>query len=130
MIGAGPVGLAAAAHLLERGLEPLVFEAGPAAGAAVQQWRHIRLFSPWRFNLDAAALRLLEAAGWEAPRLTALPYGRELVDNYLTPLAALPEISSPLQTGARVVAVSRQGMDKTRRTSRLFKIWAGIPVGG
>jgi glycine/D-amino acid oxidase-like deaminating enzyme len=118
VIGAGPVGLAAAAHLLQRGLEPLLFEAGPAAGTAIEQWRHIRLFSPWRFNLDAAALRLLEANGWEAPRLTALPYGGELVDNYLTPLAALPEISSRLQTGARVVAVSRQGLDKTHVRNR------------
>ena len=80
VIGAGPVGLAAAAHLLERGLEPLIFEAGPTAGAAIEQWRHIRLFSPWRFNVDAAAVRLLEASGWESPRPTALPYGGELVD--------------------------------------------------
>ncbi|MGF9648250.1 NAD(P)-binding protein [Pseudarthrobacter oxydans] len=35
VIGAGPVGLAAAAHLLERGLEPLLFEAGPTAGTAI-----------------------------------------------------------------------------------------------
>ncbi|MFF2318231.1 FAD-dependent oxidoreductase [Arthrobacter sp. NPDC058097] len=118
VIGAGPVGLAAAAHLLERGLEPLVFEAGPTVGAAIEQWRHIRLFSPWRYNLDAAALRLLEASGWKSPRLTALPYGGELVDNYLAPLAALPEIASRLQTGARVVAVTRQGLDKTHVRNR------------
>ncbi|MEV7891797.1 FAD-dependent oxidoreductase, partial [Streptomyces sp. NPDC088357] len=36
VIGAGPVGLAAAAHLVERGLDPLVLEAGPAAGSAVR----------------------------------------------------------------------------------------------
>jgi hypothetical protein len=118
VIGAGPVGLAAAAHLLERGLEPLVFEAGQVAGAAVEQWRHIRLFSPWRFNLDAAAVRLLEAAGWEAPRPTALPYGGELVDKYLAPLAALPQVASRLQTGARVVAVTRAGQDKTLPRNR------------
>jgi 2-polyprenyl-6-methoxyphenol hydroxylase-like FAD-dependent oxidoreductase len=90
VIGAGPVGLAAAAHLLERGLEPLILEAGPSAGAAIEQWRHIRLFSPWRFNIDAAAVRLLEASGWQSPRPTAMPYGGELLDHYLTPLAALP----------------------------------------
>ncbi|MFC9769932.1 MULTISPECIES: FAD-dependent oxidoreductase [unclassified Pseudarthrobacter] len=118
VIGAGPVGLAAAAHLLERGLEPLVFEAGTTAGAAIGQWRHIRLFSPWRFNMDAAAVRLLEASGWESPRPTALPYGGELIDNYLAPLAALPEIESRLQTGARVVAVTRQGLDKTHVRNR------------
>lgn len=118
VIGAGPVGLAAAAHLLERGLEPLVFEAGPTAGAAIEQWRHIRLFSPWRFNIDPAAQRLLEAAGWESPRPTALPFGGELIDNYVAPLAALPEIASRLQTGARVVAVTRQGLDKTHVRNR------------
>ncbi|GER22248.1 flavoprotein [Zafaria cholistanensis] len=118
VIGAGPVGLAAAAHLLERGLEPLVFEAGPAAGAAIGHWRHVRLFSPWRFNLDAAAVRLLEASGWEPPRLTVLPYGGDLVDNYLAPLAALPQIRSRLRTGARVVSVSRAGLDKTHSRDR------------
>ncbi|WP_104138187.1 FAD-dependent oxidoreductase [Arthrobacter sp. ZGTC131] len=118
VIGAGPVGLAAVAHLLERGLEPLVFEAGPTAGAAIEHWRHIRLFSPWRFNLDAAAVRLLEGSGWESPRPTALPYGGELIDTYLAPLAALPQIASRLQTGARVVAVTRQGLDKTHVRNR------------
>lgn len=118
VIGAGPVGLAAAAHLLERGLEPVIFESGASAGAAIEQWRHIRLFSPWRFNLDAAAIRLLEPTGWESPRPTALPYGGELIDDYLTPLAELPAIASCLQTGARVTAVTRAGLDKTHSHDR------------
>ncbi|HEY8701994.1 MAG TPA: NAD(P)-binding domain-containing protein [Arthrobacter sp.] len=118
VIGAGPVGLAAAAHLLERGLEPLIFEAGHSAGAAIWQWRHVRLFSPWRFNVDAAAVRLLQDSGWETPRPTALPYGGELVDKYLAPLAAHPAIKSRLRTEARVVAVTRAGMDKTHTRNR------------
>lgn len=118
VIGAGPVGLAAVAHLLERGLEPVLFEQGTTAGAAVAQWRHIRLFSPWRFNLDAAAVRLLAASGWEAPRLTALPYGGDLLDTYLKPLAALPQVASRLHTGAKVIAVTRQGLDKTHVKKR------------
>lgn len=129
VIGAGPVGLAAAAHLLERGLEPLLLEAGPTPGAAVEQWRHIRLFSPWRYNLDAAAVQLLEAAGtpadpsgntaaWQPPRPTALPYGGELIDQYLAPLAALPVMASRLQLHTRVIAVTRQGMDKTHQRNR------------
>ncbi|MDI3213613.1 FAD-dependent oxidoreductase [Arthrobacter sp. AL12] len=118
VIGAGPVGLAAAAHLLERGIEPLILEAGPAPAAAIEQWRHIRLFSPWQYNTDAAAVRLLAATGWEAPDPSALPTGGELIDQYLTPLASLPAISSRLHTGARVVAVTRLGMDKTHSRNR------------
>jgi hypothetical protein len=118
VIGAGPVGLAAAAHLLERGLRPLIFEAGPTAGAAISAWAHIRLFSPWRFNIDAASRRLLEAAGWEEPRLTSLAYGHELIERYVAPLAAVPQLAAALRTSSRVVAVSRAGLDKTQSKGR------------
>ena len=103
VIGAGPVGLAAAAHLLERGLEPLVLEAGEGAGAAVASWGHVRLFSPWRYDVDAAARRLLEPTGWTSPDPDALPTGRELVEGYLAPLAATPAIASRLRTGTREI---------------------------
>ncbi|MFF2028710.1 FAD-dependent oxidoreductase [Arthrobacter sp. NPDC058192] len=118
VIGAGPVGLAAAAHLLERGLEPLVLEAGPTPGAAMKEWGHVRVFSTWRYNLDAAAVRLLERTGWESPRRTALPYGHQIVTDYLEPLAATPQLKDRIKTGARVVAVTRQGMDKGRSNGR------------
>ena len=72
ILGAGPVGLAAAAHVLERGMEPIVLEAGPEVGHAVRQWGHVRMFSPWEYNVDKAAERLLAAAGWNTPRPDAL----------------------------------------------------------
>ena len=118
VVGAGPVGLAAAAHLLERGIEPLVLEAGGSAGSAVAAWGHVRLFSPWRYDVDAAARRLLEATGWTAPDPDALPTGAELVERYLTPLAATPQIAARLRTSSRVVAISREGADKTRSLGR------------
>ncbi|MCH7233090.1 NAD(P)-binding domain-containing protein [Glycomyces sp. L485] len=118
VIGAGPVGLAAAAHLLGRGITPIVLEAGPGAGAAIGEWGHVRLFSPWRYDIDAAAARLLESHGWTAPDLDALPTGRELVDEYLAPLAATPELAPHLRSGARVIAVARAGVDKTRTVGR------------
>ena len=118
IIGAGPIGLAAAAHLLERGLTPLILEKGDAVGAAVRQWGHIRLFSPWQYNIDDAARRLLEPTGWQAPRGSALPFGSELVESYLEPLAALPDIAAALRLNTEVLAVTRQGMDKTRSRHR------------
>jgi len=118
VIGAGSIGLAAAAHLLERGLEPLVLEAGSDVGAAIREWGHVRLFSTWRYNVDSAAVRLLEANGWAPPRPTALPYGTEMVTEYLEPLAATPQLRNRIRTDSRVVAVSRQGMDKGRSLGR------------
>lgn len=116
VIGAGPVGLATAAHLRERGLTPLVLEAGGTVAAAIRDWGHTRLFSPWRFNIDDAARRRLEADGWQAPDPEVLPTGHELIDDYLTPLADV--LGDLIRTDARVIAVSREGIDKTRSTGR------------
>lgn len=118
VIGAGPVGLAAAAHLLEQGLEPVVLEAAGSVGGAVAEWGHVRLFSPWEYDVDAAAARLLARTGWEAPERAALPTGAELVARYLVPLAATPELRPRIRTGTRVVAVTREGVDKTRTVGR------------
>src|SRR5882757_6190499 len=88
IIGAGPVGLAAAAHLLERGLRPIVLEAGNSVGHAVRQWGHVQLFSPWEYNIDRAAARLLASVGWNSPEPDLYPTGAELLELYLEPLAA------------------------------------------
>src|SRR5581483_2101747 len=87
VIGAGPVGLAAAAHLLTRGLAVKVYESGATVAANVRDWGHVRLFSPWAFNTDPAAVALLRQHGWQAPPDQVLPTGRDLIDAYLAPLA-------------------------------------------
>src|SRR5438046_2177117 len=86
IIGAGPVGLAAAAHALERGMHPVVLEAGDQVGHSVRQWSHVRMFSPWRYNIDKASERLLLAGGWNSPDRDQYPTGGELVERYLEPL--------------------------------------------
>ncbi len=118
VVGAGPVGLAAAAHLLERDQEPVVFEAGPGVGTGVLRWGHVRLFSPWRYVVDEAARRLLAPTGWRAPDPDGYPTGRELVDRYLLPLAATPGLWPRIRTGQRVVAVARAGFDKMKTEGR------------
>ncbi|MET8043846.1 FAD-dependent oxidoreductase [Micromonospora sp. NPDC005215] len=118
VIGAGPTGLAAAAHLHERGLPFTVLEAGDTPGAAVRQWGHVRVFSPWRYNIDPAARRLLDEAGWVGPDPEALPTGAELVGDYLQPLAELPQLKPHLRYGARVEAISRLGLDRLRTAGR------------
>ena len=125
IIGAGPVGLAAAAHLHGYGLPFVILEAGAEPGAAIRQWGHVRLFSPWRYNIDKAARGLLEDTGWQAPDLDALPTGGEIVDRYLAPLAAHTAIRPHLRLNAGVTALGRKGMDKVRsegRAERPFEI--------
>lgn len=118
VIGAGPVGLAAAAHLLGRGLTPLVLEAGTEVGAGMRRWAHVRMFSPWEYTLDKAALALLEKHGWPLPDLAGFPTGGDVVEQFLRPLANLPEIQPHLRTGARVTAVTKQRRDRMKDTQR------------
>lgn len=143
VIGAGPIGLATAAQLLERGQDVRVLEAGDSAGAAMLQWGHIKLFSTWRYNIDAAARRLLETPApgydgdWQAPRETRLPTGAEMVSEYLEPLAAHPALAGRIGYGHRVTQVTRvgsdrAGVDKARTAGRedsLFLVRADTAAG-
>lgn len=118
VIGAGPIGLAAAAHLVQRGMPVQVFEAGDGVGANLDSYRHVRLFSPWRYSVDRAARALLAEAGHDVPDDDSLPSAGEIVDAYLAPLARVPQLAPHLHFGARVVAVSRAGFDKAKTAGR------------
>ena len=95
-----------------------MFEAGARVGASVREWGHVRVFSPWEFNVDPAAAELLAADGWTAPDAGGYPTGDELVDRYLEPLAAVPAIASALHLDSRVVGVARHGIDKLKDAGR------------
>lgn len=119
VIGAGPVGLAAAAHLLDRGIDVVVLEAGERIASSIRLWGHTRLFSSWQHLIDPAARRLLEDAGWTPPGdLDRMPTGQELVDEYLEPLAALDPLASRIRLGTRATAVGKDGIDRTRTDGR------------
>lgn len=113
VIGAGPIGLTAAAHAQARGLPVVVLEAGASAGHAVGQWGHVRLFSPWRELIDPVAAALLGASGWTAPDPDSHPTGADWVATYLDPLARVLDDSDlgEVRYGARVSGVARRGRD-------------------
>lgn len=113
VVGSGPIGLAAAAHAVERAVPVVVLEAGDEVAAAVRAWGHVRLFSPWSELVDDAAARLLEPTGWTRPTGEEPPTGAAWVEDYLVPLAAaLRAAGAEVRTGHRVVGLARQGRDR------------------
>ncbi|MHC8357672.1 FAD-dependent oxidoreductase [Pseudomonas sp. LB3P81] len=132
IIGAGPVGLAAAVHLLARGITPLILEAGPKAGSSIEEWAHVKMFSPWQFNVDKEAAKLLLAEGWTPPQENEYPTGRELLDRFVRPLADIEQVKRHLQLHSRVLAVTRVGQDvmKTQgRSTAPFLLRVAGPAG-
>jgi thioredoxin reductase len=132
IIGAGPVGLAAAAHAAARGLTPVVLEAGSRIADGVRRWGHVRMFSPWKFGIDAAAVELLSRQGWTTPTPDDYPTGNELVDQYLEPLAATPELASQIHLKTRVIAVAKESQDRMKDVGRQdapFRVRVRTPDG-
>ena len=118
VLGAGPVGLAAVAQLVERGLPFVALEAGDQVGANLRDYGHVQLFSPWQFDVDHAMARLLAPTGWTAPPAAELPRAGEVVERVLQPFAALPQVAPHVLLGARVLVVSREGFDKVKSAGR------------
>lgn len=123
VIGAGPVGLSAAVRLVERSVDFVLLEASTSVAASLRDWGHVRLFSPWRYDVDAAAARLLEPTGWTPPPPEEYPTGDDLFRRYLEPLSKVPAIRRGLRLDRRVVAITRRGVDKIRTADR-----ASVPL--
>lgn len=132
VIGGGPVGLAALAHLLDRKVPAVLLEAAPQVGEHFRQYGPVRLFSPWKFNVDSAMRRRLLQAGWSAPPDEGLPLASEITTRLLVPFAQLPEVAPHVKLGHRVMSIARLGMDKVKSEGRgaaPFELHVGTPVG-
>jgi thioredoxin reductase len=118
IIGAGPVGLAAAAHLAVRNQPFILLEAGVTVAANILSWKHIRVFSPWKYNIDKAARQLLEVTDWVSPDDEGLPTGGELFTQYFKPLAALDAMRPYIHLNSKVLSVGRKNIDKMKTAGR------------
>jgi thioredoxin reductase len=76
------------------------------------------MFSPWEFNIDPESRSLLEAHGWIAPHADLYPTGQDLVEQYLEPLAALPELRTRVELSTRVLGISRLGLSRSNTNGR------------
>ncbi|SOC39860.1 NAD(P)-binding domain-containing protein [Ureibacillus acetophenoni] len=127
IIGAGPVGLAAAAQLAAKNVPFILLEKGSEVGANIRTWGHVKLFSPWKYNFDATAKELLLQSGSQLPNEDDVPTGQGIIDQYLKPLSELDQLKPFVLTNHRVISITRKYNDKMKnknRTSTPFIIYA------
>jgi len=105
ILGGGPIGLEAALAAREHGWRAVVYERSPSVAGNVRAWGHVRLFTPWDWNVSPQMRRCLAE---RAPSGDALPTGHELADQLLDPVAATLDV----RIGVRVLGVAREGLLK------------------
>jgi thioredoxin reductase len=129
VIGAGPVGLAAALGGAARGAEVTLFERD-RVGGSLRRWGETRLYSPLEMNVTDEMLQVLGSA---RPDAQALLTGPEFVEQVLEPVAA--SLGARVVTGHRVLAVGRAGMTRgdhaghPLRAERPFRLLVEGPSG-
>ncbi|MCI0639331.1 MAG: NAD(P)-binding domain-containing protein [Gemmataceae bacterium] len=111
ILGAGPIGLEAAACAQALGMPFTVYERG-RVGEHLLRWGHVRLFSPFGMNSTplGRSVILKNVPKYEFPADDACITGREHVSAYLTPLAEAFE--DRIQTDTLVLQVGRRGLLK------------------
>lgn len=114
VLGAGPIGLEAAAYALSADLDVSVYEAAGVA-SSFERWSFVKLFSPFGWNSTPLGRSLIrrESPKHEFPADGDLTTGRELRDCYLMPLACAGELPGVIHTETRVLAVGRGGWRKS-----------------
>jgi thioredoxin reductase len=112
ILGAGPIGLEAGLYAKKLDLPFTIYERG-RIGEHLLRWGHVRLFSPFSMNatpLGRSAVRSVRP-NHEFPADDACITGRELVSQYLTPLAET--IQANIQNENVVLKIGRRGMLKS-----------------
>ena len=124
VIGAGPMGLAAALGARNRGFDVEVFEKG-SVGESLKAWGPTRFFTPLDWNVNGD---MRFALGSRLPDEQSLLTGPELAAQVLEPLAESAALRGRVHTGSTVVAVGRSGFlrgdlaDHPLRSERPFRI--------
>jgi thioredoxin reductase len=109
VIGAGPIGVAAAIGAADRGCAVTVLEA-EEPGASLRKWGATRFFSPLSMNVSP---RMQELLGSAMPDGDALLNGAEYVERVLLPLVERAPLRGRVLSGHRVIAIGRRGLTRS-----------------
>lgn len=108
VIGAGPMGIAAAIGAADRGCDVTVLERREA-GASLRTWGPARFFSPLEMNVTPRMRSLL---GDAMPDPDAILTGDEYADRVLLPLTRRAPLLGRIRTGVNVLAIGRRGLTR------------------
>jgi thioredoxin reductase len=111
VIGAGPMGIAAAIGAADRGHDVTVLERGEV-GASLRTWGPARFFSPLHMNVSARMRELLRQQSTADIDDEALLTGDEYVERVLLPLIDSEPLRGRVRTSRAVIAVGRRGLTR------------------
>lgn len=109
VIGAGPMGIAAAIGAADRGHDVTVLERGEV-GASLRTWGATRFFSPLHMNVSP---RMRDLLGDAMPDPDALLTGSEYAREVLVPLTERAPLAGKVKLGHTVAAIGRRGLTRT-----------------
>lgn len=113
ILGAGPVGIEAGLYAARLGMAFTLYEKGEVADH-VQQWGHVRLFSPFRMNCTSLGLQQLreELPNEQLPGPEECIPGHRHREEYLKPLAGTKPLRDCIESSTEVVHVGRRNLLK------------------
>lgn len=131
VVGAGPMGLAAAIGAIDRGFDVTVLERG-LIGQSLRSWGPTRFFTPLEMNVPP---RFREILGARMPPPDALLSGRDMAEQILQPIAESELLRGRVRTGQTVLAIGRRGLTRSDyaghplRAERPFRLLLSGPEG-
>ena len=114
ILGSGPIGLEAALYARFLGYSVAIYEQASEVAAAVKEWGHVTLFTPFGMNrspLGLAAIAAQEEA-YRPPADDELLTGRAWRERYLLPLSQTDLLADHLHLGCRVLRVGKEAVLK------------------
>jgi thioredoxin reductase len=114
ILGAGPIGLEAALYARFLGYDVVIYEAGSQVAAAVRQWGHVRMFTPFGMNRSPLGLSALRAQdeSYLPPAEEELLTGREWASRYLAPLSQTDLLADHLRLNTKVIRIGKGEVHK------------------
>jgi hypothetical protein len=114
ILGSGPIGLEAALYARFLGYSVAIYEQGREVAAAVNQWGHVTMFTPFRMNRSPLGLAAIGAQdeAYRPPADDELLTGQAWRERYLVPLSQTDLLADHIHLDQRALRVGKESVLK------------------